>query len=470
MNSQARIVRLRSKFRARLLFALSVLLPVAPAASVCQAQSPAEGWQQSLDAYRATRLSPGSGQVAIRANPHLSGNPRLAAGSNFSPSPMRSSQMALASLRQAVPDMQAPLVDLPHAQADSTYSQLNGHTIACRAAQNWSPANALRAHGRTIVQAYCEEDACSQKAAAAINKFLHLQAAHQEDVAGASGLRAYYSRIGIVEQFTLLDASVALVDQEQEKQRALVSSGLSVEFDLSSFQRQRIDLKDKSAQAQSQDRQLASLIAHLTKLPTENTLLTHESLDILPQSLDCQGLIEFGMQNRHDLQSWIYLRCQITDETAPIIAKMLSTAVGGFGLPLPTISGIKQLLCGDDNSRLAANMRNELAYVIQTHRDWIRGTVDEKCHKLELAYQRVQFAQETLASWESRLAQLDRVEQLGEGQPQQAAAARAALIQAKVDELNRRLEAKLAEVELAEACGGLANRCCQQTPWLVTGY
>jgi hypothetical protein len=103
---------------------------------------------------------------------------------------------------------------------------------------------------------------------------------------------------------------------------------------------------------------------------------------------------------------------------------MISTLIGGWGLPLPTIGGLKSLLCPPDYSGLAANLQQELWLIVETHRRWISQAVEEKCANLQLSYQRVDLAQQTISVWEKRLAQLERLEGLGDAQPEQIAVAR----------------------------------------------
>lgn len=347
---------------------------------------------------------------------------------------------------------------------------LDGHDIACRAARNWIPADILRARAKAVVQAYCEEDDCARRAAAVLSHFLHMQALHQEDIGAASALRAYYTRISLEEQLEIVRQSREYVDQEALRQHAIQDRGLAAGADLSSFDRLRLELEDKRLQLLSQDRQLRCVLAQLAKVDYDMDAVQQEQLEVFECSLDCERLKQLAFANRYDLRGWSYLACHVTPESAPVFAKMLSSLVGGFGLPLPTISGLKAILCPPDFSCLAANMRHELDLTVETHRQWICQAVDEKCSKLQLAYQRIQLAQQTVDSWEARLAQLERLEETGNGEPAERATANSELLKARSQEVSRRLDAKLAEVDLAEASGGIRDRCCGRQPWLLTGY
>lgn len=349
------------------------------------------------------------------------------------------------------------------------FVQLSGYQVACAAAQKWAPAHALRARGATVVRAYCDEDESERKTAAAINRFMHLQAANQEDIGAGTALRAYYTRIVLADQLELITDALILSEQEQERLSSLLKQGVASTVDRTQFERKRIGLLDRAAQVDSQDRRLEKVLEQLTDLCFDASGPGLEILEVRSSQLDCDGLVQFAFCNRHDLQSWVYLRSQVNQDTAPVIAKMLSTATGGFALPLPDASRIKDLLCRDRYAQLAADLRRELSCVIQTQRDWIEKTVLEKCSELELAYQRIQFAEQTLQSWDNRLIQVERLSSLGQAVPESVVAAKTERIGAEVELASRRLEAKIAEVELSEACGGITQRCCAQQPWLITG-
>lgn len=361
-----------------------------------------------------------------------------------------------------------PLVDVIDSSIATT-STVDGRDIGCRAANQWIPSDILRARARMLVQAFCEEDECARQAAQVLANFLCMQAEHQEDIGAASAMRAYYTRIALVEQQNIAALSLALIDSEEQAQAAIQERGLAAGTDLSSFERLRIEVMDKRLVMESQERQLRCLLSQLTGLDYAMNEVQHEQLEIFESPLDCNRLKAFALRMRSDLRAWIYLSRHINEESAPIFAGMLTTLIGGYGLPIPTISGLKQLLCPPDYSCLAANMKHEVDLTVETHRKWICQAVDEKCNKLLLAYQRIRLAQQLVASWEERLLQLDQLESRGEGQAAESAKARSELLKARSEEVSRRLDAKLAEIDLSEACGGLSLRCCNGQPWLMSG-
>lgn len=75
-----------------------------------------------------------------------------------------------------------------------------------------------------------------------------------------------------------------------------------------------------------------------------------------------------------------------------------------------------------------------------------------------------------MGSWEHRIRQLETLDESGESAAEELATARSSMLEAKADVILRRLDAKIAEIDLAEAVGGISDRCCSGRAWLLTGY
>ncbi len=417
------------------------------------------------------------------------GSPDVGFSQVEEPPASRSIMAALPMKRSALMPLESHVAPTPHsasvsatplaasvaARADGSDTvppcmTLGGRDIGCLSAQNWIPADLLRQRARMLIQLYCEEDECQRRAAQALANFLCMQAKHQEDIGAASALKAYYTRIALREQIALTLQSMELIDTEDSKQAAAQQGGLPAGTDLSAFERSRISVVDQQLQIESKDRQLRSLLAQLTGVNYEMSQVCQEQLEVIERELNCENLKALALAQRQDLRSWIYLQCHVNEESAPIFARMLGTLIGGYGLPVPTITALKALICPPDYSRLAANMRYEIQLTVETHRKWICQAIEEKCAALQLAYARIILAQQTIDSWRARIQQLEALMATGQSVPEEIAEARTELLRARAEEIARRLDAKIAEVDLAEASGGISNRCCAGQAWLQTGF
>ena len=191
-------------------------------------------------------------------------------------------------------------------------------------------------------------------------------------------------------------------------------------------------------------------------------------LEVRTQSLQADYLQQFALTHRHDLLALQCLSAQINSGTAPVLTSVVSKATGMISLPLPKLCFVDRLLGREDNATLTRNLKESIALAVDTQSQAIRREVSEKAFALELAYKRCELAQETTSSWSKRVSQLERLAELGDSRPAELTAAEAARLASRALEIERRLEAKLAEIALAEACGGLCYRCCQGQAWLIT--
>ena len=345
---------------------------------------------------------------------------------------------------------------------------IDSRSVACRAACEWLPAKQLRQHAQSVQQLYCEEDECTRQAANAVAKFLQLQADHQQDLAAAIALRGYYARAAIDEQFELLRQSETELQKQRERQSAIQQKGLAAAVDLTSLDREAITMNLQRIQLQQRDRQLKESLNDATRTQYEWEASAIEPLEVREQALDTEYLQRFAAGHRHDLLALQCLSGQINSGTAPILSSFVNSVAGMASLPLPKRCFLHRVLGREDNSVLTNNLKQSIALACETQASTIHREVSEKAIALELAYQRIGLSKETTASWTKRLEQLGRLAELGDSRPADLVLAQTSLLGAKSIEIERRLEAKLAEIGLAEACGGIATRCCQGLPWLVT--
>ena len=395
----------------------------------------------------------------------------ISIGADPQPNELSSSRRTEQPVSQSFQSEPLIITDLSVGQDPSNRLPLDAREVACLAACRWHPAVGLRQRVHTIRQLFCNDSHGSRQASTAIVNFLQLQAAHQEDIGAASAMRAYYSRIGITEQQQWIHAGGKAVELQQQKQQSLLEHGFATALDLSSLQRKNLDLQDQWLQTSSQLRQLQKLLTGLTGQDFECAQHMVEPLVVQSSILDCEKLIAQAFRNRSDLLAWQQLCCHIDEHNAPMVATILSSISGNFGLPMPTASLLKRLTCqGLDPSVLADSLKRELSVLIQTHQAYIEQSVQEKCEQLQLAYQRHEIELHRIDNWVARIEKIDRLESHGQTRPDQKMIAEAGLLESHSTEVTRRLDAKLAEIALAEAVGGLAIRSCQGLAWLPTGY
>lgn len=357
-----------------------------------------------------------------------------------------------------------------HANATTAAASvfLESRGVACRAASEWMPAKQLRQHATATQELYREGDECERQAANAIARFLQQQADHQQDVAAAIALRAYYVHSAIGEQFQLAKKSVAALEEQRERQLAIVEKGFAAAIDLTSLDREAITLRLQRLQLEQRSRQVTDSLNDAMRLKYDWLTSQTEPLEVRIQSIDADYLVQFALTHRSDLLAIQCLGTQINSGTAPLLASVVRSASGMVSLPLPKRCFVDRMLRREDNTELADNLKESIALTYEAQSNAIRRDVSEKSISLELAYKRITLSQETTATWRKRVEQLERVDELGNGRPADLVIAQSSLLAAQAMEVERRLEARMMEIALAEACGGLYCRCCNGLAWLIT--
>lgn len=395
----------------------------------------------------------------------LASTAACAIGQDFS---ITSSRSGVALPLELTPRLQNELLQVMPGHIEYL-PNIDGRMIACEAAKCYPPAQALRARGKTIVQLFSDAEECDRSAARILGHFLNLQAKNQEDEAASQALRAYYSRIAILEQMILAAKSDASIDRNLEQLQSIRASGLASDVDVSEFEREKLRLREQTLELETQDLKLRNALLRLSGVDFTIDGSRLESLDIAASPLNPEILVETGLRLRRDLQAWEFLSPRISDENAHVFAQMLGSIAGSWGVPLPNIKGLAAILCGPNYEGLASSLRAELQVLISYQRELIRQQIEDAVIELELAYRKIEFAEQMLESWRTRLAQLDVLESKGEGRPEERGIAESSLLQSEAAHIQRRLEARLAEVKLATALGGLADRCCRGEAWLLIG-
>ncbi len=345
---------------------------------------------------------------------------------------------------------------------------IESRSVACRAASEWMPAKQLRQHATATQELNCDGDDCTLQAANAIARFLRQQADHQQDMAAAIALRGYYTHAAINEQFELARKSVAALAEQRERQLAIIEKGFAAAIDLTSLDREAITLQLQRLQLEHRDRQVTESLNDAMRLNYDWRSSETEPLEVRIQSIDANYLVQFALTHRSDLLAIQCLSTQINSGTAPLLASVVSSASGMISLPLPKRCFVNRMLRREDNTTLANNLRESIALAYETQAKAIRREVSESTISLELAYQRITLSQEATATWEKRLEQLERLAKLGDSRPADLTIAQTSLLASQALQVERRLEAKLLEIALAEACGGLYDRCCNGQAWLIT--
>lgn len=344
---------------------------------------------------------------------------------------------------------------------------LDARQVACQAAREWLPAKQLDQHAHTLRQLYRREDEPLRCAAEAAATFLETQARHQRDLAAATALRAYYSRAAACVELQRLDEAEQLLDRRLEQQSRLIAKGMAAPVDPTAFDREKIEIQSKRLQLQQSVAQLSRSIEKLTCEAFAWSSLRMESLEIRIEAIATEDLQQLALRCRRDLQATQHLQQRLNADSVEIMAPIISS-LSGAALPLPKLGWLDRLLGRRRYPGLVNNLKEELELAVQTQTRSIQLSIADRASLLELSYRRLELAEKVVTSWRERFKQLTRLAELGDSRPAELTAAETAELQAQAVQRERQLAARLAEVDLAEATGGLCERCCHGQAWLVT--
>ncbi len=416
-------------------------------------------------------VSPLLGQPTVpSASPavHLSTptpiTPKLAASELTAPGSLP------ASIRPALPMTALPLASLSSSHSPSA-TAVDARDVACSAGQNWMPAIQLKTHAKSLEDLYCgERDACTRQAVQAISLWLRLQAERQQDVGAAAALRAYYTLAAIKLQQELVAVSQSMLNSRREQQDQLMQQGAAAAMDLTSFDREQIALNLRQLQLEQSVSQLSQSLNELTRSPDDWSAAGLEPLEIRAAAVETLQLTHLAMANRQDLIAFRELKRRISTDSAPLLVNVIAGSTGMISLPLPKSCWWEKLLGRAAIPSLAGNLKQQVSLATDALAQSIRQAVAEKSSALGLGYQEVELAEATLASWQQRMTQLERLAELGDSRPAELAEADSSQLASKASLVETKLRVKLAEVELAETCGCLHARCCRGEAWLeLTG-
>ncbi|GIW98554.1 MAG: hypothetical protein KatS3mg111_1887 [Pirellulaceae bacterium] len=352
-----------------------------------------------------------------------------------------------------------------HAESDGAV--VDALLVGTLAADRSLTAKLLRDRATTLRQLYNRHHEDQRRSAGVLAEFLCAQARHQEDLAAANALRAFYGLLAVAEQMAVLDEAQADLRRRQQQIESLAASGVAVGVEAHQLDRWELRLADNRLELQQRFAQAQMALQGLTNLQLDPVTDAMEVLEVLPTDVDCQALADQALMQRHDLRGWRRLMSCTDEATSRLVAASLGTTAGLGGVVLPDKGMLLGGLLRHTDDCLAQNVRRELRDLLHMHEQAVRTEVLDRCSRLKIAWQRMDTARRMQESWEQQVAQLEELENYGRGRPAELAQAHAELRMARVAWITRRLEARVLEIDLAESVGGLADRCRHGAAWFV---
>ncbi len=200
----------------------------------------------------------------------------------------------------------------------------------------------------------------------------------------------------------LVEEGLQLQREQVQTQEALIAKGIAI-ADPTALERKRLELEDNRIQLTAAERQLASGLLRLTCCHTNLARCHTESLEIQPQAFDCDCLVSYALQHRHDYLAIVHLCNCLDEDTALMVARLLAPLIGA-GMDMVDLSLLERLYVKHRGEELLVQIRRELKLASDVLRARIEQSVCDKCQALQAAYERVAIAQAVIGTWETRLA------------------------------------------------------------------
>ena len=346
------------------------------------------------------------------------------------------------------------------------YRELTAETCQCMAAAASTQGNSMAAERRSLQASASRHRGLSEEDQLRVRALRASELEARNKSAGAA-LEAFYTIAEIEANLSILEASLAEIDEALAKVERLREQGMQVPFDDSEFARQRLDLIDKQTDLEQKVGQLNAQLVRLLGLESTDAYAriwpTDDwKVEVAPSDMD--AAVEEGLANRPEMQFLASLPRWVNTKTLGVVRQLVAGADGLLGSQ-SKFTGLLQLigsrLCGQrkSNERELSVRRRQLADYTRQRRLEITSEIQQAVRQVDAKLREIAIAKQQTANWEQRIAELARKQQIDESSFAEISTARLKALQAQSDETNRILGWKIASAKLKEAQGKLVWEC-----------
>lgn len=350
--------------------------------------------------------------------------------------------------------------------APADYRELSAGTCQCMAAAASTQGNSMAAERRSLQASASRHHGLSEEDQLRVRALRASELEARNKSSGAA-LEAFYTIAEAEANLSILEASLAEVDDALAKVKRLRDQGMQVPFDDSEFRRQRLDLIDKQTDLEQKVGQLNAQLVRLLGLETTNPYAriwpTDDwKVEVAPVSME--AAVEEGLTDRPEMQFLASLPRWVNTKTLGVVRQLVAGADGLLGSQ-SKFTGLLQLigsrLCGQrkSNERELVVRRRQLADYTRQRRLEITSEIQQAVRQVETALREIAIAKQRTTTWEQRIDELTRKQRIDESSFAEIATARLKAFQARSDETNRIIRWKIALAKLKESQGKLVLEC-----------
>ena len=353
--------------------------------------------------------------------------------------------------------------------APADYYSLSAEDCQCLAVEASTQGNSMAAERRSLQASASKHHGLSEEDQLRVRALRASELEARNKSAGAA-LEVYYTIAEAEANLSILEASLAEIDDALAKIKRLRAQGVQIPFDDSEFERQRLDLVEKQTELQLKVGQLNAQLVRLLGLQTTDPnarLWPTTDWKVVVEPIDMDAAVQEGLATRPEMQFLTALPRSVNAKTLSVVRQIVAGASGLLGSQ-SKFTGLIQLigsrLCGQrkSNERELPVRRLQLAEYTQQRRLEITSEIQQGVRRVETQLREIAIAKQQTAAWEARIAELTRKQRIDEASFAEIASARLQAFQAQSDATNRIVGWKIAQARLKEAQGKLVLECSSE--------
>lgn len=350
--------------------------------------------------------------------------------------------------------------------APTDYHSLSAEDCQCMAAAASTQGNSMAAERRSIQAGASRHHGLSEEDQLRIRALRASELEARNKSAGAA-LEIYYTIAEAEANLSILEASLAEIDDALAKVRRLREQGMQLPFDDGEFSRQRLELIYKQTDLQLKVGQLNAQLVRLLGLQStdpDTRVWPDTDWKVVVEPIDMDAAVQEGLSLRPEMQFLVSLPRYVNTKTLSVVRQIVAGGSGLLGAQ-SKFAGLIQLigsrLCGkrESEERELPVRRRQLADYTEQRRLDITSEIQQAVRSVEAHLREIAVAKQATAAWEERISELTRKQKIDEASFAEISTARLKAFQAQSDETNRIVGWKIAQAKLKEAQGKLVLEC-----------
>lgn len=346
------------------------------------------------------------------------------------------------------------------------YHALSRHTCQCLASRASAHGNTLAAERRALAATASPHGLSDEERL----KLRVLRATELEarNSSASVALKVYYHLAEAEANRLIVARSLKDIDDALAGVLRMRQHGLQIPFDDSELERQRLDIRDKQIELESQIDQLNAQLTQLMGLATDEPRpriwpTTDWTVVVAPVDLD--AAVREGLELRPELGLLASLRRSLRTETVGVARGVLGGASGLLGTQtkftgLISLLGMREFIGQRRSNRLELpERRRQLDNYTRQRRNEITSEIQQAALESQARLRQVAVAKAEVQSWRRHLDALAQKARIDEATFIDLTRARLKRLQAESDEIGQITGWRIALVKLHEAQGRLVAEC-----------